>query len=164
MRVGEVAKGTHPVKAADVHIGSNKNKILLILYTSKTHGFESKPQRIKITAIPRKSYATNAKSMAANRFFCPFDLLRSYMRIRGPYFGEDEPLFIFSDKSPLTPVHVLSVLRDLLTALNLNAKLYSTHSFRGGRSIDMANFGYSVRQIQIAGRWSSSAVYRYLKY
>ena len=43
MRVGEVASGTHPLKAKDVHIADNKNKILLILHSSKTHGKESPP-------------------------------------------------------------------------------------------------------------------------
>ena len=34
-RVGELTSGTHPVKARDVHVGSNKNKLLFVLYTSK---------------------------------------------------------------------------------------------------------------------------------
>ena len=34
-RIGELASGTHPVKAKDVHIVKNKNKLLFILYTSK---------------------------------------------------------------------------------------------------------------------------------
>ena len=51
-RVGELATGTYPVRAKDVHIGQNKGKILFVLYTSKTHGLESRPQKIKIKAIP----------------------------------------------------------------------------------------------------------------
>ena len=35
MRIGELADGEHSVKAKDVHIGTNKDKILLVLYTSK---------------------------------------------------------------------------------------------------------------------------------
>ena len=37
MRAGEMTQGDHPLKACNVHIGQNKNKILLILYSSKTH-------------------------------------------------------------------------------------------------------------------------------
>ena len=38
MRVGELTSGTHPVRAKDIRVATNKNKILLILYSSKTHG------------------------------------------------------------------------------------------------------------------------------
>ena len=44
MRIGELTQSEHTVKAKDVHIGSNKNKILLVLYSSKMHGKESPPQ------------------------------------------------------------------------------------------------------------------------
>ena len=37
MRVGELIQRDHPVKACDIHIGMNKDKIMLVLYTSKTH-------------------------------------------------------------------------------------------------------------------------------
>ena len=43
-RVGELAKGEHPVLVQDVHIAMNKNKILFILRTSKTHWKDSRPQ------------------------------------------------------------------------------------------------------------------------
>ena len=43
MRIGELTTGPHVVKAKDVHIATNKNKILLILYTSKTHNRCSYP-------------------------------------------------------------------------------------------------------------------------
>ena len=49
MRVGEVTKSQHVLKAKDVHIAQNKDKILLILYSSKTHTKGSRPQKIKIT-------------------------------------------------------------------------------------------------------------------
>ena len=50
MRIGELTKGEHTLRAKDIHIGFNKKKLLLILFTSKTHGCESQPQEIKITA------------------------------------------------------------------------------------------------------------------
>ena len=48
LRVGELTSSLHTIKAWDIHMGKNKNKILLILYSSKTHGKESRPQKIKI--------------------------------------------------------------------------------------------------------------------
>ena len=37
-RVGEVTESPHVVKAKDVKIGTNKDKLKFILHTSKTHG------------------------------------------------------------------------------------------------------------------------------
>ena len=46
----------HAVKAVNVHIGQNKPKMMLVLYSSKTHGKESRPQKVKISALNEKSY------------------------------------------------------------------------------------------------------------
>ena len=35
LRVGELVTGSHPIKAAHIHLGENKDKILIILYSSK---------------------------------------------------------------------------------------------------------------------------------
>ena len=52
LRVGELAMSNHSVKACNIHVGNNKDKILIVLYTSKTHGRESRPQKVKISALP----------------------------------------------------------------------------------------------------------------
>ena len=49
-RVGELCKSDHVMKAKDVHVALNKEKILVILYSSKTPGKESIPQKVKITS------------------------------------------------------------------------------------------------------------------
>ena len=46
----EVSASKHAIKAVNVHLGLNKDKILLVLFSSKTHGEESHPQQIKIEA------------------------------------------------------------------------------------------------------------------
>ena len=99
-RIGELTSGSHPVKAADVHIGLNKDKLLFVLYTSKTHGWESRPQKVKITAVDNKNQG----------FFCPFRMARNYLQIRGGYDDVNEPFFVFRDKSPVTPYQVRTVL------------------------------------------------------
>ena len=38
MRVGEVTESPHVLKAKDTYVGTNKDKFLAILYTSKIHG------------------------------------------------------------------------------------------------------------------------------
>ena len=37
LRIGELTSGPHVVKACDVHLGRNKNKMMFVLHTSKTH-------------------------------------------------------------------------------------------------------------------------------
>ena len=41
----------HAILARDVHVAGNKDKILIMLYTSKTHDVSVSPQEIKITGI-----------------------------------------------------------------------------------------------------------------
>ena len=44
-RVGELAKGDHPVLAKDVELATNKKKMRFVLHTSKTHNKGSPPQK-----------------------------------------------------------------------------------------------------------------------
>ena len=54
LRIGEIAIGSHPILAINMHIGVNKKKILFVLTTSETHGRNKKPQMIKISATMSK--------------------------------------------------------------------------------------------------------------
>ena len=152
-RVGEIAQGDHVIKAKDVHIGTNKDKILAVLYTSKTHGKESRPQKVSISA--------NGKS--SNKFFCPFKILRRYAKMRGEYIDENEQFFVFSDGSPVTPQQIRTVLKTLIQRLNLDPNLYEMHSFRVGMASDMLKRGIKIEKIKLAGRWKSNAVFKYIR-
>ena len=154
--------GQHPIKASNVHIGQNKDKLLFVLYSSKTHGRESHPQKVKIVANANSTKKVN--SSACKRFFCPFSSLREYLELRGDYESENDPFFIFHDNNPVKPTHVRKVLSKLLKAINLDPSLYGSHSFRIGRATDMVVvFGYSISQAKIAGRWRSNTVYKYIR-
>ena len=65
LRVGEMTMSPYVIKAGNVHIGENKNKIMLMLHSSKTHGKNVLPQIIKIVEAEH----TNKMD------FCPFKLL-----------------------------------------------------------------------------------------
>ena len=156
LRVGELTLSNHTIKACNIHVGNNKDKILIVLYSSKTHGKESRPQKVKISA-------SHTNSNRNDKFFCPFRIVTNYMKIRGDYITDNEPFFIFSDRNPVRSYNVRNLLRELLEILNLDSNLYDVHSFRGGRTSDLAKFGYSIDRIKTMGRWKSSAVYRYLK-
>ena len=60
-RIGEVTESLHVVLAQNVHVGTNKNKLLFVLHISKTHNKGSKPQTIKIS-----------NETSSNKFCCPF--------------------------------------------------------------------------------------------
>ena len=156
MRIGELVMGRHTVKAKDVHTSYEKSKILVILFTSKTHGRGHIPQKIKVWAD-----AMNKNKKLYD--FPPFKILNEYMQMRGGYLHDDEPLFIFQDRSPVTPTHVRRMLRKALNNLGLNPKLYNTHSFRSGRASDLTKFGYTLDQVKQVGRWRSNAVYHYIR-
>ena len=156
MRVGEVTKSTHVLKAKDVFIGQNKDKILLLLHTSKTHARNSPPQEIKILA-------NSLEKANKHRHFCPFKLANAYMQARGGYSSNEEQFFVFATGLPVQPTHARGVLKQLLVNLNYNAAAFNFHSLRIGHSTDLNRWGYPIEKIQQMGRWKSSAVYRYLK-
>ena len=155
LRIGEVAYSDHTIQARNVHIGTNKNKIMFVLYSSKTHGKESRPQKIKIQAD------TNHSSI--NRNFCPFNIARNYLKIRGNYKADNEQFFVFSDNSPLKQCNARSVLKSCVKSLGLDYKLYSYHGIRAGRCTDLIQNTQNFEDVKRAGRWRSNTIYKYLK-
>ena len=102
-RVGEVTSGSHPIKVVDVHVGQNKQKILFILRTSKTHNKGDKPQKVKISS---------SKSIhwhLSHSFLCPYACLRDYIKLRPKFITPDEPFFVFRDSRPVSPQNMRNV-------------------------------------------------------
>ena len=161
-RIGEIAwtdYSDHTVKVKDVHIGENKNKIMFVLHSSKTHGCDSKPQIIKLTSDLHQGCAqTNLFSIA----HCPFELLRRYMRIRKQYATDQEPFFVFRDRTPVKAAQFRRILKQLLLLNHLNPNYYSCQSIRTGRVMDLAEF-LSIESVRKIGRWKSSVIYTYLR-
>ena len=166
-RIRELTSSSHMVKAKDVHIGTNKDKLLFILYSSKTHGEESRPQKIKIKVVTCEfsmpSYRKHQKSKSRQRFFCPFMLSHEYLKLRGQYQHESDQFFVFKDKSPVKPQQVNWLLKKIFKAVNLDMHLYSFHSLQIGRATDMVHAGCSIDSIKLAGRWKSNAVFKYIR-
>ena len=153
-RVGELTKGTHPVRAMDVHIGKNKDKVMFVLRSSKTHCEADKPQIIKI--------ASDAKARKVQFEQCPFTVIHDYANTRLDCIHPAEPFFIFRDRSPVTPEHMRSTLKKVLSLANLDPKSYGTHGFRAGRAGDLVRMNFSIELVRKLGRWKSSAIYTYL--
>ena len=169
MRIGEITDSPHSVKAINVHEARPQNRLLLVLYTSKTHGKESAPQKIKI--LGRKTLEVSDSSnnyrynISKQQFgkFCPVEWTRSYIQLRGPITNENDNFFVLSDNSPLKADLIRNLLRSILNQFDLDGNLYDTHSFRIGRATDLFKAGLSIEDIKNLGRWKSNAVYKYLK-
>ena len=87
MRVGELAKIDNTLKADNIYRGTNKRKLLIVLYTSKTHEEESEPQQIKISV-------TNAYE-SKDHIFCPFELVNDFVHYRGEYQKGEQFFFLY---------------------------------------------------------------------
>ena len=148
----------HTVRARDLHLGTNKDKLMIVLYSSKTHNKESRLQKIKIVANKIEKSGHYLK-----RHFCPFKLVNRFINNRQRIAQENEPIFIFRDGMPVTDKHAREVLKDIITKLGLEAHLYGLHSFRIGRMSDLAKYGYSIEEIRRMGRWQSNTVYKYIR-
>ena len=153
-RIGELTTGNHPILAKDIHLGNNKRKMLIVLHTSKTHGIESLPQKVKIEGNI---------TLAGDIRFNPYIITQSYLSLRGDYSDINDPLYIFRDGRPVQPIHVRKLLKKLLINSRLNPQLYDTHSLRIGRATELQKLGTSIETIKRVGRWRSNAVYKYLK-
>ena len=158
MRVGELTMSKHVVKAVNVHLATNKDKLLLVLYSSKTHSEANRPQKIKIV-----SNKSEKSGKYLQRNFCPFKIIRHYLKIHGGYESVAEPLFVFRDKSKVASEQARKLLRICLKNLGLDATLYDMHSLRIGRASDLIKFHYSIEEVKRLGRWRSNVVYKYVR-
>ena len=157
-RVGELTHSPHTIKARDVHMGMNKDKVLIVLYSSKTHDVSNRPQKVKITA----NYAEKS-GFYVHRNFCPFKLLHNYLCHRGAYDTYNENFFVFKDKSPVKAEPTRKLLKKIITTLGLNNMLYDMHSLRIGRASDLIKYNYSIDEVRRLGRWKSNVVYKYIR-
>ena len=176
MCIGELTLSTngvndHSIKNRNIHIGTNKDKILVILYTSKTHDESTYLQQIKISSLQEQQKVTRRREQtgslhAKHSFFCPFRALRDYITLKAQdrSMPGEQNFFIFRDGVPVYPVNVWLLLCNVISRLNLDASLYNCQSLRIGHATDMMKAGIPVDTIKKLGRWKSNAIYKYLRY
>ena len=149
----------HTIKAENIHMASNKEKLLIILYSSKTHTKGNIPQKIKITSNRNESTGSYI-----HRHFCPFTVIREFIEYRGTNIqSNNEKFFIFRDRTPVSADKARAVLKLILSNLGLDSSLYGMHSLRIGRCTDLMKFHYPISEIRRLGRWRSNVVYKYLR-
>ena len=173
MRVGEITRSQHSVKATDIHkasLGTPKRRLCLILYSSKTHDRSMLPQKIKImgcNALEVVNCEAEQSSFTIidkkKQHFCPVEWIQRYTDMRNPIVDDNEQLFVFRDGTNLEAFHLRKLLRETIKKFELDPTLYDTHSFRIGRATDLFKAGVNIEKIKHLGRWRSNAVYKYLR-
>ena len=155
-RIGEVTHSEHAIKAKNVQIGRNKNKIMFILFSSKTHNQGMRPQTVKISEIcaAKQNFKANV---------CPFAILAEYMSARPTLRHDSEEFFVFWDRSPVQPEHFQKILSSLIKFNHMDPTRYRVHDLRSGHATEMLEQGIQIDIIKKLGRWKSSAVFKYLK-
>ena len=160
-RIGELAQSDHTVLAKNVFSGTNKNKLLFVLFTSKTHDEGSRTQKVKISEVESM---TGNSTVGKLRHFCPFKLTNKYMKARGEFEHTEEEFIVMRDHSSVPPSLIRATLAQCIHNIGLDSSLYSFHRMRTGRVTDLFKWGFSLEEIKIIGRWKSNAIYRYLKF
>ena len=165
-RIGELtaASGNHVVLAKDVHIGRDKNKLMFMLHTSKTHTKGHKPQIIKISET-RCFQSTAATSQQTTHYrYCPFKMIKNYIDIRKHQVRDNEQFFVFADRSPVSANQLRTTLKSAIRSTGLNPDPYCVHGMHVAHSSDLLAAGVSVETIKKLSRWKSNSVYTYLKF
>ena len=133
LRVGELASGTNPILACNLHYARNKHKIQIVLKSSKTHTIANQPQ--KVTIVKNESFNSVISSRSSK--YCPSEILMTYLSQRDLRDNDKEPFFVFRDATPVQPYHVRCVLKYALKNIGLDDNNYGTHSLRSGRAVDL---------------------------
>ena len=145
LQIGELTSGTHPMLACNVHSATNRRKIQIVLYHSKTHTKANYPQKIEIT------------SMNTTFKHCPYRIMEEFIKARWKYRRDDEPFLIFRDGIPVKPKHFRAVLSNVIKSLGLDPTLHDPHCLHIGKATDLFKAGHSIESIKMIGCWHSNA-------
>ena len=102
LRVGELVSGNHHIKVV-IHQGRIKDKLQIVLRSSKTHTIADQPQIIKIESVKRKKRKKTA-NLTDNPRHCLYKIVDAYIKSRDKYLSKNEPFFIFTGGIPVKPV------------------------------------------------------------
>ena len=144
LRCSEMCQSQHNIQCHQVFISHDRSHAEIIFHHFK-HNVQNRPFIIRIDAKP---------------VHCPVKTLTTYMTLRGSQPGY---LFCTPDGKPVSRTALTSVLNTALKILKLPNSHYKLHSFRIGAATAALLNGKSEAEIQVLGRWSSSAFRRYIR-
>jgi site-specific recombinase XerD len=146
LRASEVMQSTTPQHNLTLaHIDTRSNASAFhIKFTSYKHSSQQNPV-----------IAVNSTDTGD----CPVKALHEYLSLRGTAPG---PLYLNNNR-PVTRQQFNKVFQACLNYLNLPIQSYNIHSFRIGRTTDMAEQEVPPSTIQRIGRWNSTAYMKYIR-
>lgn len=142
LRIGEVTSSPHNIQFHQLQVLPSGAALTFLSFKHS----QGKPFTLH---IPTSSLPT-----------CPIPILLSYLSLRGNTPG---PLFCYPDSNPISQSHFRSLLHNGLVISGFPSIHITPHSFRIGGATYAATKGYSSQQIKLMGRWSSSAVDKYIR-
>ncbi len=87
------------------------------------------------------------------------DVIRNYIVLRGNRPGH---FFCLSNQFPISRARMVTHLKCYIQSIGCDPSCFNSHSFRIGRTTDLARSGMSNAQICLFGRWKSDAYKRYI--
>lgn len=146
LRVSEVTyskDNTHNLQLSNVFLSKRSTKL-----------------NIDFTSFKFSKGTVPAQLTIRSNISCPVQLFTKHFFQYPPKNG---PVFTHQDGKPLSRLYVKQKISLSLQTINKVPSVFDTHSFRIGRATDMFLEGYSDTQIQLAGRWKSTAFKKYIK-
>ena len=95
--------------------------------------------------------------------YCSVQAMFRMKQHQGQHVTPQHPLFQLSSGLVLTKAVFVAHTRQYLSNMGLDAKAYSGHSFRAGSATSAAIAGLADWEIQVLGRWTSTAYQRYIR-
>ena len=145
------------LRASEVLLTENHQHILQL---SQLEEQRNKSYKLQFTSY---KHATSDRSklfiMPTGDQACPVHHMSRYLQVRGKRQG---PIFI-NKGAPVTRQQFTTVLNRCLTYLQISTTHYNTHSFRIGRTTDLALANVPHSTIQNIGRWKSNAYLKYVR-
>lgn len=151
-RVGEILvtgnMANHTLRRENIEliIANGQVQSLLLTLTSYKH-HQGKSCQLKLAKGRIQEY-------------CPVDMFIQYVRHCTGKLGY---VFRKLDGSPVDRSDLVRVLKLCLDLLGIENSRYNCHSFRIGRTTDLALVGVPAEKIKLIGRWSSDAYQKYIK-
>ncbi|MES9881497.1 MAG: hypothetical protein ABW185_11510 [Sedimenticola sp.] len=152
LRIGEMC-----VKSSTLISNVIKRGDIVFQYVaSKLAGLEITLQQFKHSTRP----VTLFFPVHADCNMCAVTAINTYLSGTSHKSG---PLFQFNDGQPVSYAFFNSHLKDCISFLGYDTKLYKSHSFRIGAATHATIQGYSEDDIRKMGRWKSNALQNYVR-
>lgn len=146
LRCSEFTVGQHNLGYHQIYI-SPDSSFASITFTSFKHSKPGSEFVIKLSAKPAEQV-------------CPVKILVAYLSVRGTRPG---PFFCRPNLHPVSRNEFSDHLKRCLEAVGLSTTHFKGHSFRIGAATHAMLLGKSDSEIQLLGRWNSSAFKKYLR-